>query len=545
MVDTAPRARVGPGSAEPGLRARVGSETGEGEVPAEGGRRPGDKPRRGPGSRAESRIGPRGRAFLCLLALTVLAFAFQGARGIWQPDEGRYTAVALQMLESRDWVHPRLAPELPHYTKPPLVYWGIAAAIETFGRQEWAARLVSILSFLGTTALVYAIALRLRAQRPGQAALIHAMMLGPAIASGVVTTDPPLTLFETLGVFGFVALWWRDGRGRLVPSLILGLGFGLAFLTKGPPGLLPIAAILAFAWIARGAAGWKELLSWPGAIAFLLVGGSWYAVVIHDQPALLGHLLSEEVYARLVDPSVGRNAEWYGPFKMYLPILLVGTLPWTVHLLRAAFGARKLVRPERWRLERDRDPATVFLLLWLLLPLLALSISRSRLPLYVLPSFVPIALLLERRAGARWEWTRAPTAALCAWLVLLLSVRFVLGSVESARDARPFARAIVAAMPTHAREIVFVDERPWYGLAFYLDSDVEQCAATEHYAATHPELERVAEEMAEDDDPRIWALNADAQTVDEFQKIARQTGRTPREVARWKDLVVYETRPSP
>jgi hypothetical protein len=51
--------------------------------------------------------------------------------------------------------------------------------------------------------------------------------------------------------------------------------------------------------------------------------------------------------------------------------------------------------------------------------------------------------------------------------------------------------------------------------------------------------------MAEDEDPRIWALNADAQTVDEFQKVARQTGRTPRELARWKDLVVYEARPAP
>ena len=43
------------------------------------------------------------RSFLWVLALSLLfGFAFQGSRGIWDADEGRYVNVALQMVDSGD-----------------------------------------------------------------------------------------------------------------------------------------------------------------------------------------------------------------------------------------------------------------------------------------------------------------------------------------------------------------------------------------------------------------------------------------------------------
>ena len=70
-----------------------------------------------------------------LLALLVsMAFAFQGTRGIWEPDEGRYTVAGLNMLESGDWLVPTLDGEHPHLTKPPITYWAIAASV---GRNKW------------------------------------------------------------------------------------------------------------------------------------------------------------------------------------------------------------------------------------------------------------------------------------------------------------------------------------------------------------------------------------------------------------------------
>ena len=47
----------------------------------------------------------RRHSLLALMALALLlAFAFQGTRGLRDPDEGRYTNVTLQILRSGDWV---------------------------------------------------------------------------------------------------------------------------------------------------------------------------------------------------------------------------------------------------------------------------------------------------------------------------------------------------------------------------------------------------------------------------------------------------------
>ncbi|HET7925866.1 MAG TPA: glycosyltransferase, partial [Rhodanobacteraceae bacterium] len=64
----------------------------------------------------------RARWFIVLLVLAY-AIAFQGMRGLYSPDEGRYTNVALNMLDSGDWLKPMLHPEVEHWSKPPLTYW--------------------------------------------------------------------------------------------------------------------------------------------------------------------------------------------------------------------------------------------------------------------------------------------------------------------------------------------------------------------------------------------------------------------------------------
>jgi len=83
---------------------------------------------------------PRPPAWLVAL-LIVVAFAFQGTRGIWEPDEGRYTAGGLNMVDSGDWLVPTLDGEHAHLTKPPMTYWAIASSVALLGRNEWAVRL--------------------------------------------------------------------------------------------------------------------------------------------------------------------------------------------------------------------------------------------------------------------------------------------------------------------------------------------------------------------------------------------------------------------
>ena len=61
------------------------------------------------------------------------------------PDEGRYAEVAREMLDSADWIVPRLY-GVTYLEKPPLLYWLAVGAFHLFGLSELAARIVPALS---------------------------------------------------------------------------------------------------------------------------------------------------------------------------------------------------------------------------------------------------------------------------------------------------------------------------------------------------------------------------------------------------------------
>ena len=58
------------------------------------------------------------------------------------PAEARYALVAREMLESGDWIQPRLN-HVRFYEKPPLTFWGVATSYRLFGFTEFASRLPS------------------------------------------------------------------------------------------------------------------------------------------------------------------------------------------------------------------------------------------------------------------------------------------------------------------------------------------------------------------------------------------------------------------
>ena len=180
--------------------------------------------------------------FLIILGLLGYCFAFQGARGLWEPDEGRYTAVAMEMLRDGNWLQPSLHPEQPHWTKPPLTYWAIAASIAGLGRNEFAARFPSSLAFFLTTLLVYLLGRLFLAKGPWLAPLVYASFLLPAVASNIITTDGLLTLWETAALCAFAYATWGEKRSAASTWLVLmWAAFGGAFATYSlKPSPFPI-----------------------------------------------------------------------------------------------------------------------------------------------------------------------------------------------------------------------------------------------------------------------------------------------------------------
>ena len=474
-------------------------------------------------------------------AAAVLAFAlaFQGSRPLWEPDEGRYAAVAVHMNRSGDHLVPRLHHEYPHFTKPPLTYWSIAAAMEAVGESEWALRLPNALAFAATALLVYGIGRRLCPDQAVLAATVYATFLLPTVAANIANSDTLLTAFEALAVWGFASWWWGADRSRRGWLVVMWLGFGLAFLTKGPPGLMPLLGIVALVAAAGGARGLAALFPPAGVCLFAVVGFSWYVSVVIRRPELIGYFLGEEIVGRVFSDIHGRNAEWYGPVTVYVPALLLGALPWTAVLLGWLRHAGHALRPSWWRRWLRDDPALFFTLAWLLSSLLVFVISRSRLQLYVLPLFVALAVLTAMALRGRWQWTRRRLALLAVWLAVLVGLRAGVAHFPTDRDARAWAREVQAVAHRDSfDEIVMVGVRNGYGLGFYLDCEVE------HVAFTVAEVDRirahrhqtVEEELAEDE-RQLFLV--DSRRAHLFEEIVRGLGRTPRLEGRVRGASVY------
>jgi 4-amino-4-deoxy-L-arabinose transferase-like glycosyltransferase len=453
---------------------------------------------------------PAARIALIAIALSLL---FLGQRAIWDPDEGRYTNVALHMLDSGNWIEPQRSHEVDHWTKPPLTYWAIASSVAVFGHNPWAARLPAALSYLLCVLLSGLIARRLAPGSQQQAALAYATMLLPIGAAQLITTDYVLATCETLALWGFVeARFGASAQARRTTALgwlaVMWLGFGLAFLTKGPPGLLPLLAVLGFDLATPGRVR-PRALQWSGLLLFLLVAAPWYLLVVQRHPGLLQYFLGSEVVDRVASDDFSRHGQWYGWIAIYLPTLLVGTLPWTPALLRWARGLPASVGAWRAREARTADAAQRLLALWLLLPLLVFCVSRSRMPLYILPLFVPLAVLVarqrlrEHRPLPRWRW-------LLIWVALALALQLAAARFPTHKDAAGWAQAIRARVDGPVSQVNFVEDMARYGLHLHLGTDVEKLSMQPLRGAPrfNPEYDAAVTDLLDGDfDPdSLWII---------------------------------------
>jgi len=421
------------------------------------------------------------RAPLWLVALLCLmAFAFQGTRGIWEPDEGRYSSAGINMHDSGDWLIPTLDGQHPHLTKPPMTYWALATSFAALGHNEWAARLPSALAYIGTGLFLFGLGRRLCPQQPWLPAVVWGLSFAPAIASNIVSTDPPLVFFETAAMYAFVEAWSRESPDARRWFVLMWLGWGLAFMTKGPPGLLPLLAMMLYLGI-HDRPRFRSMFVPTGLLLFAVVGFTWFGVVVAQQPDRLGYFLGYEVYDRVFTATHDRNAQWYGAFLVYVPMLIIGTLPWSPLAIVAAGGPTAAWRTFRTRLrERNRD--WMLLAYWLLLPLAVFFLARSRLQLYVLPLYVPLALMMARAlSGSRQATGRRIVWIAGLTLAALVTLKGVLAYWHTDRDARRIAAQVSALLQGRAVDrIVFVGMRPYYGLNVYLDISTEGIQLDEH-----------------------------------------------------------------
>ena len=438
-----------------------------------------------PGSSQRRVLEKIGWTALIAVTLFVCYFSHLGAIGFVGPDEPRYAWIARDMAETADWVTPRLYGK-PWFEKPPLFYWGAAICFKLFGVSEAAARLPSaICALLATLAMAW-LAWRLYgAETARWLLLLLPTTVGMIGFSHAAATDMPFSAMLTIAmVCAAVVLRLTPTpeetggashapTGRMaaptgavldtpdvvptpsaVPAptgqsqapvpvdstpwlalVLFGFFLGLAVLAKGPAAIILCSGAVFF-W-ALFTKRWRDAfrLLHPAAVAaFCATALPWYILCARRNPDFFRVFIIEHNFKRYLTPEF----QHIQPFWFYALVLLAALVPWAVLFLWSLISdAMKLYRT------RQMDEVHWFLTCWPVFTILFFTISKSKLPGYILPALPPIALLTAQRTKTWIEqpkFGRRPFVFQAVTVILLCPIAIYFDEfVPTTEDLRPAA----------------------------------------------------------------------------------------------------------
>lgn len=264
-----------------------------------------------------------------------------------------------------------------------------------FGVSDWAARLPSAVD---TTLMVIAIYWFLRKFRPGfhlDGALLTAAAAGVIGFARAASTDTPLAATFTLAMLAWYA-WHESGAKAYLALSYAALALGA--LAKGPVApFLALAILVVFAAAQRDYRMIRRTLWIPGILLFCAIALPWYIAVQMRNPEFFRVFILEHNLARF-GTNLYRHKE---PFWYYIPVVLLGLVPWAVFAIAALVETVRAWWAERREVFQPEDALNIFLVIWLVVPAAFFSISQSKLPGYILPALpagtVLVAEHLRRR----------------------------------------------------------------------------------------------------------------------------------------------------
>lgn len=372
---------------------------------------------------------------------------------------------ALEMRRGGPWLVPTLMGDA-RIRKPPLNAWITASSVQpqtvrdmsnpdpnirkdAWVRLAWQVRWPALAAACLTLAFACELGWTLLGPFAGAGgAIIAGTMLTFSQQARWATTDVHLGLWVTVANLCLAKMVFER---RIWLGLIgTGAALGLAFMSKGPVGLLmTVVPVTVFAIGRKYLASPKNAgarINWIaisigsliGLILFAAIGLTWFAYVAsHNANSWLVWMLE----VMRADPSEVASAHWYQyiielpHFLPWLPLILVGL--WQVG--RMVFDWRLLDPKRRDRALRLMYAATLFVL-----PLLIMSFFRDRKPRYLYPFAIPAGILAAEaiRNAGRYLLT-------IHWGVIL---------------AMAIGYPIMGALGVF--NMVRVDGQPWYSTAF-------------------------------------------------------------------------------
>ncbi len=339
-------------------------------------------------------------ALILLFSLAIyICFTDLNSPSIGFRDERTHIQAVQEMRASGNWWLPTVDGS-PYFHKPPFKMWLSFVPVALFGESAFSYRFIDALCGVGTALLAFALALRIW-RAPFAALLAGLAVLGCSsyiFNHGVRTAvqDSMLIFLSTAAL----TLAWRaielltgdaplNRRQFYRLAVAIGVCVGCAGLTKNIVGFMPIV-ILACCATLTGTLP-RLLREAKGPLA-LLVGLALFIPSCFYVP----HCLFTERACSIMfgQEVVDRATEGFhnqSDYLFYLTRLIQDRAAVPPELLVIALVWGALVA------KMHRSPAHIFLLCWIVIPIVAFTIAPSRLTWYIAPTFPAMAVLI---AGA-------------------------------------------------------------------------------------------------------------------------------------------------
>lgn len=220
---------------------------------------------------------PSLRSVALLLGVAVFFTGLAATRGLHQNDEDHYLGITRVMVSQGDYIVPHWDGQ-PTFTKPPLLYWLMAASMRIFGTTLFAARVPVALTALLTMAAVYEFGRRLL--RSDGAAATAALLTGTTVGflqhGRVAMMEVPLALLLVCSAWAA----WRISLGSSRAWYALALSSAASAMLKGPAtALIPLMGTAIWLAVRRrddvesGSVAWRHAVG--AALFFVLLLGAW------------------------------------------------------------------------------------------------------------------------------------------------------------------------------------------------------------------------------------------------------------------------------
>jgi 4-amino-4-deoxy-L-arabinose transferase-like glycosyltransferase len=408
---------------------------------------------------------------------------------LMETDAAQYASMSLEMLRTGNYL------EIFHrgadyIDKPPLIFWTTALSFKLFGVSNFTYKLPSVLfTLLGLLSTYHFTRMHYGKLAGYLATLVLASCHAWFQINQDVRTD---TILAACTIFSIWQLAVFERGTKLINLIFASIGIAGAMLTKGPIGLMVPALALSTDLILKRK--WSSFFRWQWLLAGVIVAAC-LAPMLYGLWLQFDATGGKETYNGYIDSGIrfyfwtqsfGRitgESTWQnntGPF-FFVHTFLWAFLPWS--LLGVAAIGKKIwdIIKKGFRISLMQEGFTVG---GILLPFLAFSLSRYKLPHYIFVLFPLVATLaaalIADVAAGRNRFFKAfrVTQSVVAVLLLVLTGLIVLYFFPIER-IWPAVTALVGAVAvlysifysrTHVRQLLLPSLLSIITLNFVLNS---------------------------------------------------------------------------